>query len=678
MKYIYSTLLASLLTLSFLTLHADAQQEVNVAENTAQEETAEPSLYAKIAEQLLPTLDESYPEHVETGLWASIKDSIKLIEQKKIFRKSIELSQKDATAIALMLIERNTLAEDLPLPAMTLSRQTWSDLTMYADPHNKDVSLHKSINRTKTAMGSATLASKLSMPQVDIATLSKRQDALSLLHENTQLHDDIVCQLKAIGDIEQNLLALWRGVPFNHIAQKNPTPKGTKHFLSKFIEPFSNSPLFQEITTRFEQINCLASSAIVSGYSAGAIFFGSKFIAQGKTSEKFLGPVCIAVGLLYGMIGLLPLYAIKDIEDMYTYCQAWLSHIGTSVKSIRKLADLTNKHNALKNSTLGINQKFTRFLKEAPAKSAKLAHLITLLDTNTFKGKSSYLRLTGKIKAAKNLIQDIKDLFIDALIAVGELDCLAASATLLNENGPAKYCLPRYSDAQQPSIKFANFWHPMIDPQDVVCNDIALGNFGASNNAIITGPNAGGKSTVLKAVAINLLLAQTIGVCPADSALFTPFKYINTYLNITDDIIAGNSLFKAEVLRAQELVNNVEELKNDEFSFTILDEMFCGTSPTEGAAASYSVAKHLGRYGNSMIMCATHFPLLTKLESDSDYLFKNYKVSVIRNDDTTITYPYKLDAGAANQHVAIDILRLEGFNSKILDDAYAIVKAAAA
>jgi DNA mismatch repair ATPase MutS len=144
-------------------------------------------------------------------------------------------------------------------------------------------------------------------------------------------------------------------------------------------------------------------------------------------------------------------------------------------------------------------------------------------------------------------------------------------------------------------------------------------------------------------------------------------------MNITDDTAGGNSLFKSEVLRAQSLLKTIADLDKKKFSFSIMDEMFSGTSPREGEAAGYAVAKNLGANTNSIAVIATHFPKLKELEKTTGN-FKNYQVRVAYAQDGSFTYPFKLEEGAADQNVAIAILQQQGFDSSILDDAQELLK----
>ena len=154
--------------------------------------------------------------------------------------------------------------------------------------------------------------------------------------------------------------------------------------------------------------------------------------------------------------------------------------------------------------------------------------------------------------------------------------------------------------------------------------------------------------------------------------MFTPFKFIETHLNIADNVNSGHSLFKAEVIRAQELINKVQEAKKGEFIYTIFDEVFNGTSPKEGAAAAYGVAKHLGKFSNNICFIATHFSIMTDLEKNTE-TYKNYKVSVVKEDDGTIRNLYKVEPGISHQYIALDILKNEGLSGSILEEAQAII-----
>ena len=198
---------------------------------------------------------------------------------------------------------------------------------------------------------------------------------------------------------------------------------------------------------------------------------------------------------------------------------------------------------------------------------------------------------------------------------------------------------------------------------------LSLAEIKKAQHYIITGPNAAGKSTNLKAVAISAVLAQTCGIVPARQCVMTPFHVLETYLNITDDLKQGNSLFKNEVIRASELLRRVSA-KNGESgpALLVFDEMFNGTTPYEGMSAAYSVAAHLAQRPNVLSVIATHFSQLTVLPQTYQNM-ANMHVSVQPLRNGRWHRPYTLGKGVSDQHIALDMLAEEGIDSSIVDTA---------
>ena len=218
-------------------------------------------------------------------------------------------------------------------------------------------------------------------------------------------------------------------------------------------------------------------------------------------------------------------------------------------------------------------------------------------------------------------------------------------------------------------------WNPFLDPQVAVGNGVKMHGAQGMRNMVLTGPNAGGKSTFLTGMAYSILLSQVFGIAPAKSLTMTPFDCINTYIDITDDIAAGKSLFMAEVARFQEHLTLLETLEKKQFSFTIFDEPFSGTNPVEGAAAEYSVLNYIAKYPNSLHIVATHYPVVMLLEKrHPEKGFKNYKVFIkYKGEDKKLQYTYQVVPGASNQTIALDILAEQGYAGEMLQQARDIV-----
>jgi len=183
---------------------------------------------------------------------------------------------------------------------------------------------------------------------------------------------------------------------------------------------------------------------------------------------------------------------------------------------------------------------------------------------------------------------------------------------------------------------------------------------------VITGPNAGGKSTFIKSITINVLLSQTLGITAASEFRITPFSLINTYLNIPD-VKGKESLFEAEMHRAREHLLKLADLPKDQYSFLIMDEIFSSTNPEEGISGGYAICEMLGKYANSISIITTHFTKLTDLEKTSN--FSCYKIPINRDNNGDIEYTYKLEPGVSDQFIALELLGKKGFDKDIVNRA---------
>lgn len=301
--------------------------------------------------------------------------------------------------------------------------------------------------------------------------------------------------------------------------------------------------------------------------------------------------------------------------------------------------------------------------------------MVKLLESSTFKNEPSYFCQKGNVLASFKMMFDSKKNLVPALLAAGEIDAYLSIAKLYKENAQherAPYCFVNVVDrAEEPCLMIKDMWHPFIDQNKVVTNSVELGGTTVTKNMIVTGPNAGGKSTALKSIVVAVILAQALGIAPAQSMTLTPFTKISTYLNIADTE-GKESLFQAEMRRAKELLHCIRGLNQDQFALSIMDEIFTGTNPQEGEAGAYGVAKGMSRFSNSIAVIATHYKKLTELEEVTDKLMKNFKVSVIEHENGKITPTYKIDEGISHQAIALQLLEQGGFDKEILDDAYAV------
>jgi hypothetical protein len=244
---------------------------------------------------------------------------------------------------------------------------------------------------------------------------------------------------------------------------------------------------------------------------------------------------------------------------------------------------------------------------------------------------------------------------------VGMVDSYVAIVNLITMRG---YTLPTYDfNKNKPYIHVKNVWNPLL-PFDQVLNDFTFD----SKLMIITGANTSGKSTYMRSVMLAVYLSQTLGISCCSSITFTPFNVLFTYINIPD-VVGRESLFEAEMNRCMQFINLVKGLKNDQYAFTIIDELFTGTNPKEGIAGSFAISEYMLSYPNSLCIVSTHFHDITKLSDLKPGYVENKKFEVQIDPNGEINKNYKIVDGVSNQNIAIYLLKKKGFDPTIISIA---------
>lgn len=171
-------------------------------------------------------------------------------------------------------------------------------------------------------------------------------------------------------------------------------------------------------------------------------------------------------------------------------------------------------------------------------------------------------------------------------------------------------------------------------------------------NIIITGPNASGKTTILKTTLINIILSQQFGCGFYTSAKLYPYKYIHCYLNIPDTS-GRDSLFQSEVRRCKEIITTITE-NSEETHFCVFDELYSGTNPEEAIISSTAFMEYLVKFKNVFCMLTTHFTKVCyNLDSNSKIL--NFHMDVDKVNES-LKYKYCLKEGISEVKGGIKVL----------------------
>ena len=128
------------------------------------------------------------------------------------------------------------------------------------------------------------------------------------------------------------------------------------------------------------------------------------------------------------------------------------------------------------------------------------------------------------------------------------------------------------------------------------------------------------------------------------------------------------------MLRSKEYIEKIKELEEDKFSFIVLDEIFSSTNYIEGFSGAYSILKNISKFKNTLFIVTTHYTDLCILENDTNKNIENYKFSVKYDNNNNIIFNYILEKGISYQYIALDLLKNNGFDEDIINDAINISK----
>ena len=205
---------------------------------------------------------------------------------------------------------------------------------------------------------------------------------------------------------------------------------------------------------------------------------------------------------------------------------------------------------------------------------------------------------------------------------------------------------------------FKKMYYPkFINETDVVTNDCIL-----DKNMTITGPNASGKTTILKSAFINILLSQQIGFGCFESLDLHPYDNFYCYLNIPDTS-GRDSLFQAEARQCKEIIDSIAE-KKEETHFCIFDELYSGTNPEEAIVSAKGFLQYIIKNDNVSCMLTTHYiKLCKKLEKNKK--IQNFNMKTIKKNDN-FEYTYKLVEGISKIKGGLKVLTDMNYPKEIL------------
>jgi hypothetical protein len=223
------------------------------------------------------------------------------------------------------------------------------------------------------------------------------------------------------------------------------------------------------------------------------------------------------------------------------------------------------------------------------------------------------------------------------------------------------WCIPSFDNTD---TKIWNIHNPLL-PSTQTPNPVNL-----NKNIIITGVNAGGKTTYVKSITTNIILAQTFGIINAIKGNIYLYDAITTFMRVTD-IVGDKSYFETETSYCNNMISIANDLhKNNKRGLFLMDEPMHSTPPIEGVAVAFSVAEYLGKLKGITLIITTHFHNLIELENLYKSSFINLNVNATFNQLTkSYDFNYKINKGGSTQIIAIELLEKHKFNKDIINSA---------
>tara|TARA_B100001769_G_scaffold275316_1_gene277187 strand:- start:30401 stop:32083 length:1683 start_codon:yes stop_codon:yes gene_type:complete len=210
---------------------------------------------------------------------------------------------------------------------------------------------------------------------------------------------------------------------------------------------------------------------------------------------------------------------------------------------------------------------------------------------------------------------------------------------------------------------FKKAFYPITHQKPVV------NNYNIDKHLLITGPNAAGKTTILKTTLFNILLSQQIGYGCFKHATILPYHKLHCYINIPDTS-NRDSLFQAEARRCKNILDSIQ---NDNVRhFCVFDELYSGTNPYEAIGSAVSFINYLSKYKNVSLIITTHYlDICNKLKNNKN--IRNCKMKINTSNDGNFIYTYKLETGISNVKGGVKVLKDLKYPEEIIENTNKLI-----
>ncbi|XP_027329436.1 DNA mismatch repair protein MSH2 [Abrus precatorius] len=536
---------------------------------------------------------------------------------------------------------------------------------------NKNFSLFGLMNRTCTAgMGKRLLHNWLKQPLLDVKEINARLDVVQAFLEDTVLRQDLRQHLKRISDIERLMHSLQKG-------------RGGLQHIVKLYQSSIRLPYIKSALERYDgQFSTMMKSRFLEPL---------EYWTDADRLNKFTGLVEVSVDLDQlenGEYMISPSYdsTLTKLKEQQELLESQIQNLHRQTANDLDLS-IDKALKLDKGTQFGHVFRITK--KEEPKIRKKLNTQFIVLETRKDGVKFTNTKLKKLGDQYQQIVEEYKncqkqlvgkviqtattfsEVFESLAELISELDVLLSFADLAS-SCPTPYTRPDITPLDEGDIILEGCRHPCVEAQDwvnFIPNDCKLIR-GKSWFQIITGPNMGGKSTFIRQVGVNILMAQIGSFVPCDKASISVRDCIFARVGAGDCQLRGVSTFMQEMLETASILKGATDK-----SLIIIDELGRGTSTYDGFGLAWAICEHIVQVIKAPTLFATHFHELTALalenvsnDSQKEIVgVANYHVSA-HIDETTrkLTMLYKVEPGACDQSFGIHVAEFANFPESVV------------
>jgi len=507
------------------------------------------------------------------------------------------------------------------------------------------------MDRTLTAMGARMLRAWLQYPLLDLGQIRLRLDGVEEAKENLPVRRSARKAFQEVQDLERlnARIALNRCNARDLVALKHSIERLPK--IRSLLKGLA-SPLFTEITSTWDDltdVGGLIEEAILDDPPLTTGEGGMIKPGFNKELDALMGSSREAKNWISGIET-----KERETTGIHSLKVGFNKVFGYYIEVTKSHTRLVPAHYVRKQTLVNAERYITDDLKTYEAKVLGAEEQRTQLEYELF------------CVVREGVAQNHQRIAKMAEV-VSTVDVLMALAELADQND---YVKPVVHDGESLFLKESR--HPVVEKfvssERFVPNTVEM-NGNDQQVLIITGPNMAGKSTLLRQVALLVLMAQMGSFVPAEAASIGIVDRIFTRVGALDNLAAGRSTFMVEMQETANILHNATER-----SLVILDEIGRGTSTFDGLSIAWAVAEYLHDWKGRGIkaLFATHYHELTDLALTKSRV-KNYNIAVKEWNEEVI-FLRKLVEGGTNRSYGIQVARLAGVPVRILERAKEILK----